>query len=78
MPQACDGRNNKMVYGTHAKVEYLRDTSIQPYQTKKESMEFILPKGVKEANVTVSLKYFLLPPDKQYEIHTVTKRVVLQ
>ena len=56
-----------MLYGAQQKVANIRDTSIQPYQTKTESIEFILPKGVRSADITVDLSYYLGSPDQRYE-----------
>lgn len=77
MPQATNGTNNKMVFGTYAKAETIRDTSLQPFEAKTETFEFVLPEGVREAEITVSLRYFLLPPDNQFNIHTVSRHVSL-
>lgn len=66
-----------MLYGAQVKVAYLRDTSIQPYQAKKETFELELPEGVRAVDVTVDLSYYLTNPEQRYEIHKVTKRVSL-
>jgi hypothetical protein len=76
-PQATNEKNSKMLYGAQQKVANIRDTSIQPYQTKTESMEFILPKGVRSADITVDLSYYLGSPDQRYELHKITRRVTL-
>ena len=76
-PQATNCRDTKEKYGAQWKVGYLRDTSLQPYQTKKESIEFDLPAGVRTADVTVELTYENVNPDNKYPIHSITKRVTL-
>lgn len=76
-PQATTCRDSKMVYGAQWKVGYLRDTSLQPYQAKKESIEIKLPEGVKTADVTVDLFYELGNPEQRFPIHKITKRVTL-
>jgi len=76
-PQATNEKNSKQVYGAQIKVANIRDTSIQPYQTKTESIEFVLPKGVKSADITVDLSYYLGSPDQRYEVHKITRRVYL-
>ncbi len=76
-PQATNEKNSKMLYGAQQKVANIRDTSIQPYQTKTESMEFILPKGIRAADITVDLSYYLGSPDQQYEVHKITRQVTL-
>lgn len=76
-PQATNEKNSKMLYGAHVKVANIRDTSIQPYQTKNESIEFVLPKGVRTADITVDLSYYLGSPDQRYAIHKIVRRVTL-
>jgi hypothetical protein len=72
-PQATNEKNSKQLYGAQIKVANIRDTSIQPYQTKTESIEFVLPKGVRSADITVDLG----SPDQRYEVHKITRRVYL-
>jgi len=76
-PQATNCRDTKMKYGAQWKVANIRDTSLQPNQTKAETIEFDLPEGVRAADVTVDLFYELGNPDQKYPIHTVTKKVSL-
>ena len=76
-PQATNCRDSKMKYGAQWKVANIRDTSLQPSQAKKETIEFELPAGVREANVTVELYYELTTPAQKYPIHTVTRKVSL-
>jgi hypothetical protein len=76
-PQATNCRDTKMKYGAQWKVGYLRDTSLQPNQARKESIEFDLPKEVRTVDVTVELVYEAVKPDNKYPIHTVTKKVSL-
>jgi len=76
-PQATNGRNSKMLYGAQVKVANIRDTSIQPFQTKTESFEFVLPEGVRSAGITVDLSYYLGNPDQRYKLHRIIRRVTL-
>ena len=76
-PQATNEKDTKQLYGAEIKVANIRDTSIQPYQTKTESLEFVLPKGVRSADITVDLSYYLGSPDQRYELHKITRRVDL-
>jgi hypothetical protein len=76
-PQATTQRDTKMKYGAQWKVAYTRDTSLQPYQTKAETFELMLPEGVRTVDVTVELFYELWKPDQKFPIHTVTERVTL-
>jgi hypothetical protein len=76
-PQATTQRDTKMKYGAQWKVAYVRDTSLQPYQTKTETFELMLPKGVRTVDVTVDLFYELWKPAQKFPIHTVTERVTL-
>jgi len=59
MPQSpAKGRDDKMVYGPHRKSGMLRDTSLQPGQTRSETIEIKFPyedadkDGKKVRNVT--------------------------
>ncbi len=76
-PQATNCRDFKMKYGAQWKVANLRDTSLQPLQAKKETIEFDLPEGVRNADVTVNLFYELTNPDQKYPIHSITRKVSL-
>jgi hypothetical protein len=76
-PQATNEKNSKQLYGAQIKVANIRDTSIQLYQTKTESIEFVLPKGVRSADITVDLSYYLGSPNQRYEVHKITRRVYL-
>ncbi len=74
MPQSTNSRGDAMVYGAHFKMGILRDTSLQPLQTRVESYEIRFPfedvtkagKTVREIkakdlDVTVELRYQLDP-----------------
>jgi hypothetical protein len=74
-PQATTCRDKKMIYGAQWKTSYIRDTSLQPYQTKAETFEIELPKGVKAVDVTVELVYEINKPANTAPIHKVTRRV---
>lgn len=76
-PQATSCLNEKMVYGAQNKSSYVRDTSLQPYESKNETFEIKLPEGVRTADVTVELNYEIQVPDNKVPIHKVTRRVTL-
>jgi len=76
-PQATTCLSTKMTYGAQWKAAYLRDTSLQPRQSKKETFEINLPQGVRTADVTVDLFYELANPSQRFPIHTVTRKVTL-
>lgn len=66
-----------MLYGAQVKTQYIRDTSLQPFETKAESFEIPLPEGVRAVDITVSLTYEINKPDNKIEIHKVTRKVSL-
>lgn len=76
-PQATSCLNEKMVYGAQNKSSYVRDTSLQPYESKDETFEIKLPEGVRAADVTVELVYEVHNPENRVPIHKVTRRVSL-
>ena len=76
-PQATSCLNEKMVYGAQNKSSYVRDTSLQPFETKAETFEIKLPEGVRAADVTVDLFYEVQNPENRVPIHKVTRRVSL-
>ncbi|MDH4233340.1 MAG: hypothetical protein OEW04_15085 [Nitrospirota bacterium] len=76
-PQATNCRDTKEKYGAQWKVANIRDTSIQPFKAKTETIEFDLPEGVRSADVTVDLFYEAVNPDNKYPIHTITRKVSL-
>lgn len=80
MPQSTNSRGDKMVYGPGRKMGIVRDTSLQPLQTKIETYEIKFPyedtikdgKKVreikaKEMDIEISLWFqpLDLPPDKK-------------
>ena len=75
--QATDCRTNKMLYGAQVKTQYIRDTALQPYETKAESFEIFLPEGVRTVDLTVSLRYEINKPDNFIEIDKVMRKVSL-
>jgi hypothetical protein len=75
--QATDCRTNKMLYGAQVKTQYIRDTALQPYETKAESFEIFLPEGVRTVDLTVSLRYEINKPDNFIEIERVSRKVSL-
>lgn len=75
MPQATDSRGDAMVYGFQ-KLGLIRDTSLQPFQTRVETFEIRFPYEdiekvpggpkirkikAKEMDITVELRYQLDP-----------------
>ena len=75
--QATSCLNEKMVYGAQNKSSYVRDTSLQPFESKDETFEIKLPEGVRAADVTVELVYEVQNPENRVPIHKVTRRVSL-
>jgi len=75
--QATDCRTNKMLYGAQVKTQYIRDTALQPYETKAETFEIFLPEGVRTVDLTVSLRYEINKPDNFIEIYRVERKVSL-
>lgn len=75
--QATDCRTNKMLYGAQVKTQYIRDTALQPYETKAETFEIFLPEGVRTVDLTVSLRYEINKPDNFIEIYMVERKVSL-
>lgn len=80
MPRSTNSRGDKMVYGPGRKMGIIRDTSLQPMQTKVETYEIKFPyedvmKGDKKAreikanemDIEISLWHqpLDLPPDKK-------------
>jgi hypothetical protein len=76
-PQATSCLNEKMVYGAQNKSSYVRDTSLQPFESKDETFEIKLPEGVRAADVTVELNYEIQVPENKVPIQKVTRRVTL-
>ena len=76
MAQATDSRSNHMVLGPDKKLGFIRDTSIQPFAPKEETIEIPLPEGVKDVDLEINLTYQPRPGDI-YPIHNVKKRVNL-
>lgn len=75
--QATTCLNEKMVYGAQNKSSYVRDTSLQPLESRAETFEVRLPEGVRAADVTVELVYEVQNPENRVPIHKVTRRVSL-
>jgi hypothetical protein len=76
MPQAGDSLGSEMMLGPDKKLGFLRDTSIQPFAPKEETLEIDLPTGVREAVVKVALSY-QPRPGNVYPVHEQTFRVTL-
>jgi hypothetical protein len=76
MPQATTYCDEKMVYGAHRKAGYIRDTSLQPRTSKKESYDVKIPKDIRTVDVIVDLKYELVPGNI-IPIHKITREVTL-
>ena len=74
MPQATDSRSNHMVLGPDKKLGLIRDTSIQPFAPKEETIEIPLPQGIMDVDLEVNLSYQLRPGDI-YPIHNIKKHV---
>lgn len=76
MPQSTDSRSTQMVLGPENKLGLIRDTSIQPFAPKEETIEVPLPPGLKNAVIEVNLSY-QPRPGNIYPIHKVTRKVSL-
>lgn len=74
--QATDSRSTHMALGPENKLGFIRDTSIQPFAPKEETVEVPLPAGLRDALIEVSLSY-RPRPGNIYPIHNVTKKVSL-
>jgi hypothetical protein len=75
--QATNCKDNTMKYGAQVKAQYIRDTSLQPYQITDETFEINLPAGIRTAEVSAALIYEINKPGNKIEIHRVTKEVSL-
>ena len=81
MPQHKLGYDdNTMVYAANRKLTLMRDTSLQPFVPKKETIEVKLPEGVQEAVVEAVLTFRQLPGVAQAEfpIHKLSREVSLK
>jgi hypothetical protein len=76
MPQSTDSRSTQMVLGPENKLGIIRDTSIQPFAPKEETIEVPLPPGLRKAVIEVNLSYQPRPGDV-YPIHKLTRKVSL-
>ncbi|MBI4964056.1 MAG: hypothetical protein HY913_12325 [Desulfomonile tiedjei] len=74
--QATDSRSTQTVLGPENKLGLIRDTSIQPFAPKEESIEVQLPPGVTDAIIEVNLSY-RPRPGNVYPIHEVVRKVSL-
>lgn len=74
--QATDSRSSEMVLGPEKKLGFIRDTSIQPFAPKEETIEVPLPANLRDAVIEVSLSY-QPRPGNIYPIHKVTRQVSL-
>jgi hypothetical protein len=74
--QATDSRSTQMVLGPEKKLGFIRDTSIQPFAAKEETIEVPLPQGLRDAVIEVNLSY-QPRPGNVYPIHHVKRKVSL-
>lgn len=74
--QATDSRSTEMVLGPEKKLGFIRDTSIQPFAPKEETIEVPLPTSMKDAVIEVNLSY-QPRPGNVYPIHKVVRNVSL-
>jgi hypothetical protein len=75
--QATTCKDNTMKYGAQVKTQYIRDTSLQPYQITDETFEINLPAGIRTAEVSAALIYEINKPDNKIEIRRITRKVSL-
>jgi hypothetical protein len=74
--QATDARSTHMVLGPENKLGFIRDTSIQPFAPKEETIDIPLPTGLRDAVIEVNLSY-QPRPGNVYPIHHVQRAVSL-
>ena len=74
--QATDARSTQMVLGPENKLGFVRDTSIQPFAPKEETIEVPLPPRMRDAVIEVNLSY-QPRPGNVYPIHKVIRKVSL-
>jgi hypothetical protein len=74
--QATDSRSTQMVLGPENKLGFIRDTSIQPFAPKEETIEVPLPQSLREAVIEVNLSY-QPRPGNVYPVHQVKRKVSL-
>jgi hypothetical protein len=74
--QATDSRSSEMVLGPEKKLGFIRDTSIQPFAPKEETIEVPLPSDLRDAVIEVNLSY-RPRPGNVYPIHKVVRNVSL-
>jgi hypothetical protein len=74
--QATDARSTHMALGPENKLGFIRDTSIQPFAPKVETIEVPLPSGLRDAVIEVNLSY-QPRPGNVYPIHHVKRPVSL-
>lgn len=76
MPQATNALGTEMVLGPDKKLGLIRDTSLQPFAPKEETLEIDLPPNVREAVIKVTLSY-QPRPGNVYALHEQKFRVGL-
>ena len=76
MPQSTDSRSTQMALGPENKLGLIRDTSIQPFAPKEETIEVPMPPDLRNAVIEVNLSY-QPRPGNIYPIHRVTRNVSL-
>lgn len=76
MPQAGDSLGGEMMLGPDKKLGFLRDTTIQPFAAKEETLEIALPANTREVVVKVALSY-QPRPGNVYPLHEQAFRVTL-
>jgi hypothetical protein len=74
--QATDSRSTETVLGPENKLGLIRDTSVQPFAPKEETIEIPLPAGLRTAQIAVNLSY-RPRPGNIYPIHNVVRNVSL-
>lgn len=74
--QSTNALSTETVLGPEKKLGFIRDTSIQPFAAKEETIEIPLPPDVRAALVEVNLTY-QPRPGNVYPIHKVVRKVSL-
>ncbi|AFM27978.1 hypothetical protein Desti_5390 [Desulfomonile tiedjei DSM 6799] len=74
--QATDSRSTQTALGPDKKLGLIRDTSIQPFAPKEETVEIPLPAEIRDAVIEINLSY-RPRPGNVFPIHNVLRKVNL-
>jgi hypothetical protein len=74
--QATNSRSTLMALGPESKLGFIRDTSIQPFAPKEETIDVPLPAGSRDVEIEVNLSY-QPRPGNVYGIHHIKRKISL-